>query len=508
MLDEAMVPDEPPGRVNSSKRPSPNPLGWLSHPGADALHLLGYLLLTPWLLAYLGASSYGVLAITASLLGYLGLLEMGLGPALTRQVAIADTDDQQIDVLINSTIALFAGLGVFGLLLIGLIAAALDDLFHVPPAVLPACTAWLLIKGLQFAIGLPVSALRAANDGLGNRATTRVIRSLGVIADVVAGFATIWLDLGLEGLAWLALVGAILAGMMQRHALRRIRPDLRLSPRLVRRDSVSALAGRGAFFAIDSAVVLLTHRTDELVIGSIITAGAVAVYAIIGQVARSLVATAVGLVAVLVPSLRALSVSNNIRDLRGHFARAMDGSLMVCSGACILLVAFGAEVFETWLGTDVPDGVVMVFGGIALATAPAVVAGRYLSGAGLHGRLLRISSLEGVANLLLSLLLIGQWGLVGVAAATLVAQVGTTTWFAPLQACRELAIEPRRFALIRVGKIAAVSSPATLLAAGMVIWQPANSPLRLGTQVLMCAAIHTVVCFATWMLTWGRHEGP
>ncbi len=475
---------------------------------SDGLQLIGYLLLTPFLLAYLGASSYGLLAITGSLLGYLGLLEMGLAPALAQRVARADQASAEIDVWINSTVALFAGLGIFGLMIVALIASTIGELFHLPPEVIPACTAWMLIKGLQFTIALPISALRAANLGTGHVATTRAIRSLGALADVTAGFAAIWLDLGLEGLAWLGLVTAILAGMMQRHALRRARPDLRLSPRLVRWSSVSEMAGRGAFFAIDSAVTLLTHRTDELVIGSVLTAGAVAIYAIIGHVARSVVGLAAGLVDVLVPSLRSLAQAGTQRHLRGHFARAMDGCLMVCAGACILLMAFGADLLGVWLGTRVPSGVVMVFGAIVLATAPAVVAGRYLIGAGLRGRLVRISVLEGLTNLALSLVLIGRWGLVGVALATLFAQVATTTWFGPLQACRELGIEPRRFAAVRVGKIAAVALPAAILATGMVVWQPAHSPLRLSTQALICAVIHVVVCFATWMLTWGRHEGP
>jgi O-antigen/teichoic acid export membrane protein len=442
------------------------------------------------------------------MLGYLSLLELGLAPALAQRIAGTDRDDAEVDIWINSTLALFAGLGVLGLLIMALIATAIGDLFHLPPAVVPACTAWLLIKGLQFMIGLPLSALRAANSGLGHVATTRAIRSLVVLADVAAGFAAIWLDLGLEGLAWLSLVAAILAGMMQRHALGRIRPGLRLDVRLVRGQAVSQLTGRGAFFAMDSAVVLLTHRTDEIVIGSVITAGAVAVYAIVGHVARSVVGLAAGLVDVLIPSLRSLAQSGTPRHLSGHFERAMEASLMVCAGACILLMAFGADLLAIWLGADVPRAVVVVFGAIVLATAPAVVAGRYLAGAGLRGRLVRISVLEGVMNLALSLLLIGRLGLVGVALATLLAQLATTTWFGPLQACRQLAIEPGRFALVRVGKVLAASLPAGLLAAGMVTWQPAHTPMRLGTQVFICLAIHTVVCFATWMLTWGRKPAP
>ena len=55
----------------------------------DIIGLAGFLLLTPRMIAHFGATQYGVLALAAGLTGYLGLLDLGIKPALTRMVGAA-----------------------------------------------------------------------------------------------------------------------------------------------------------------------------------------------------------------------------------------------------------------------------------------------------------------------------------------------------------------------------------------------------------------------------------
>ena len=505
-----MVTEQPqPDGMQGQRRKPGFVVGLLSFYASDVFHFAGYLLLTPFLLEYLGKPQYGLMAIAGSVLGYLGLLNLGLKPTLARYVAGAEAkgDRQRTLVLINSTLALFACLGFFGLAIAAAVASQVGGLFHLPPELVPACAAFLLIKGLQFTISLPLAAFEGGNYGLENIPTMNAIRGLTSLADVVAGFVVIWFDLGLEGLAWLMLISAALAGMMQRHALKVLLPDLRLSRRLVQWSAIKELAGYGIFFAIDSMIVMLVYKTDELVIGTMIAASAVATYAIVGQASRSLISVGSKIAQVLYPSLSALSAVGDKERLRLIFAKAMDGTLMVAWGLSTLFIAFGTDAIALWLGTEVPRGVVLAFGGVLATSAPVVVASKYLAASGLLGRLVGISVIEGVSNLLLSLALIGPFGLSGVAFATLLTQVTTTTWFNPRLACLDLGLSPGRFAARRFGKAAAVTAPAAILAALMVVYQPAQSPAMLGTEVAICAAVHVIVCFASWMFTWGRRPG-
>ena len=82
----------------------------------DLLAVGVFLVLTPLLLHHLGNARFGVLAIADSVLGYIGLLNLGLNPALTRFLAGSEaTGNRERTVSLLSTSAmLFGVLGVAG----------------------------------------------------------------------------------------------------------------------------------------------------------------------------------------------------------------------------------------------------------------------------------------------------------------------------------------------------------------------------------------------------------
>lgn len=71
-------------------------------------------LITPYLVAKLGLSRWGVLTIALSLIGTFGIFDFGLGRALTRAIAerISDGEDKESATL---TLTGILTLGVFGL---------------------------------------------------------------------------------------------------------------------------------------------------------------------------------------------------------------------------------------------------------------------------------------------------------------------------------------------------------------------------------------------------------
>lgn len=502
MVQAASKGDRQPG----TPRPWAKAVAAIVRDGGDIMGGLGYLLLTPLLLAYLGMAQYGLMAIVGALLGWLGLLELGVKPNLARLLrqALDGGQPERVNELLSSAVALLAGLGVGCLFGATLLAATAERAFQLPAAVAPACAAYVLVKGLQLTLSLPLSAFEAGNHGTGDRGSLGAIRALGAVMEVVAGLATIWLDLGLEGLAWLTLIGALATGMMQRHALLARLPDLRLSWRSVRRDPAREVAGAGAFVAINGATVLLVYQSDELVIGAVLGAGAVATYSIVGVTSRALIPLAAR-VARFLQAGGDPEIGDRAR-LGPRFARDMDGGLMVAGGLAALFMVFGADLLEGWLGTPVPQAVALALGGVVATSAPVVVATRHLTGPGMARRLLKSSLVEGAANLMLSLALIVPLGLSGVALATGLSQVATTTWYAPRLVCLELGLAPGAFARRRLATALAVTAPAATLATGMLLWQPARSPTMLATQIAICAAVHGIVCFVTWMLTWGRRR--
>src|SRR5687768_575630 len=80
--------------------------------------------LSPYVVAHLGATQYGVWSLIAGLVGYLGLLDLGIRQAVNRFVAAhrgagAHRDGSQI---VSAALQLFGFLGIAAIALAGLLA--------------------------------------------------------------------------------------------------------------------------------------------------------------------------------------------------------------------------------------------------------------------------------------------------------------------------------------------------------------------------------------------------
>ncbi len=470
---------------------------------SDALQFVVYLFLTPYLLHYLGKEQYGLLAVADSVLGYLGLLNIGLTPVLTRFVAASEAagDRRRTVALLSTTLALFIGLGTVGMLIAWGVAANIGPLFHLQAALVPACALFLGVKGLEFAVATPLQIFAAGNYGIQNITTMNGIRGLTGLIDAAGGFAIVRFDLGMKALAVLALFNAIVAGLLNRQSLRNALPGLKLALREASRPVARELLGYSAFFALDSVIVLIVFKTDEIVIAGAIGTAAVATYAIVGQASRAVMNGASRISSTLYPSYAALAQKADFAELRRIFRRAMDGTLYISAGFAVLFMAFVGQLVEFWLSLppgDVPRGIVWGLGGIILTAAPVSVASKYIAGVGLIRSVAAISILEGASNLALSLLLVGRIGLTGVALGTLVSQLLTTTWYNPGVALKHQGVSRAEFWAGRLVRVGTVTAPAALLAMGLLHTWPRPALWQLGVELAGCALLHATCAGLAW----------
>ncbi len=477
----------------------------------DACGLVGFVVLTPILLEYLGRAQYGLMAVAGAVLGYLGLLDLGLKPTLTRYVAAAEAvgDRARTAALISSTLVLFAGLGLVGLLLALVVSRFVGPLFDVDAALLPVCALFLALKGVQFAVALPLGTYESANYGTNDIARMNGIRSLGSLLELGGTLLVVWLDGGLPALAGMGIGITVVTGLLNRRVLRAALPGLRIRLALARAAIVRELFGYSFFFFLDSVIVLLVFKTGELVIGTLLGVSAVATYAILGQASRALMAAIFRISGTLYPSFSALAARGDQAELRRLFTRAMDGALLLATGTALLLGFFGTAVARRWLGVDdVEAGVLICFAGVILTHTPVSLASKYLAAAGLLPRLVVPSVLEGLGNLGLSIVLTGRFGVTGVAAATLVAQLLTTTWYNPRLACRSMGLPAGRFFLERGQRVALAGLPTLVLAAGLYwLVDPEKSLIRLILCLVASALVHTASAAFLWRRVHGRRTG-
>ena len=138
----------------------------LNSVSATALHtarLASAFIMSPIVVAALGNTIYGFWEVLLALVGYFGILDLGVGPAILRYIAVADGKDDRdgMSRILSTTTVMLAGIGVLAMaLMLGLAArpglvfrSLAGEIDHVPLAI--------VLTGLTLLVRFPGAAFDA-----------------------------------------------------------------------------------------------------------------------------------------------------------------------------------------------------------------------------------------------------------------------------------------------------------------------------------------------------------
>lgn len=442
MIDCASSPDRHRGLVLRGTL-----VGWAQYAVAVAVTLV----VTPFVLGHVGPASYGAWLLLTQVLGYSGLLDLGVTPALVRQVSEARgrSDQQALRVALGTalrfhTVAGAACLG-FGLALAGGLARC----FEIGDIQMGTARQTILIATVAAAIGFPGTALVGALRGFQR---VDLAASLGVTSHLVragATFVALELTLGLPGLAAAVLLGSLLVLVGGAILLKRV-SGLGLDLIFVGSSSaLRRLLSFGAFSLIGTAGWQLAYGSDVVLVSATLTAVDAAHFGLAVNVLTMVSAFVGAFTANLTPLA-------SLYEARGQTERAQETYLLGTRFAAVLslpqlaiLYMEGRSLLVLWLGPSVGTPAGQILELLVLAHVPVLInaAGMPLAlGLGLQraGAALMVS--EGLTKVLLALLLVGSWGTKGVVIATLAAGLLHQGLAWPWTMCRNLRISLRRFA--------------------------------------------------------------
>jgi O-antigen/teichoic acid export membrane protein len=92
--------------------------------------------LTLFVIRHLGKTGYGIWTLVGSFIGYYGLLDLGVGSAITRYVAryAGQSDEKSLNETASTGMAMFCGTGALAVVVSFFAAAPLARFFKVDPS--------------------------------------------------------------------------------------------------------------------------------------------------------------------------------------------------------------------------------------------------------------------------------------------------------------------------------------------------------------------------------------
>jgi O-antigen/teichoic acid export membrane protein len=392
--------------------------------------------LAPFILHRLGDVAYGVWALAVSVVGYLGLLDLGMQSSVLRFVSKGHTKGNHQDAsdVISAALWVRLQLSVLALLLSAALSAAFPFLFKIPAAIASDARIAILLIGLTTAITLSVGVVAGVLSAL-NRydlqnylgLTQTAIRVIGVVTVLRTGH-------GIVAIAVCELVATIVGQILLAWIARRLYPELKIRLAKPKRETLRQIWVYSSYAFLTTIAVQLVYQADNLVVGAFISAAAVTYYAIANNLCRfaNQIISSIG--GTFVPAASTYEAAGDTAGLLALYRNGTRTTIMVSLPILVTLAIRGRTFVSLWMGPQYghSSGILLfilcssLFFAFANRTASSIA-----FGVEKHKTAALWAVGEGIANLALSITLVHWYGIYGVALGTTIPSLVVHLFFWP-----------------------------------------------------------------------------
>lgn len=389
-----------------------------------------FLVLIPFVVHTVGAEGWGLWSLIWAVVSLFALIDLGFSTSVVKYVADArgKKDSERLRRVVCTLFWVFVGQATVLAVVSSTLFRNFDRIFELPPHLRPTAEVVFLIVASGFLLKLPLAMFRGVLMGdqklwLSNAyhigANAMYFLAVLLVLPHAPSLATF---------AWLNWIVTLLpAALVTVHCALTMRRELSVAPRDFDARILREIWGFSFYLMLIQLAALVGSRVDTFVVKSALPLTAVAVYAIALRVSDEARTFSLQITRTLTPIVAELhSAGAEERLIRVWLA----GTRFAVAFATPLLIGcavLAEPLIAAWMGPEFA-GTVVPLQVLLCASMASLVHGNSQSQLSMRGdqRFLALAMILGqVMNLGLSLGLVVDFGLVGVAAATLVGPLAT-----------------------------------------------------------------------------------
>jgi O-antigen/teichoic acid export membrane protein len=466
-----------------------------------ALTMAATYFMTPFIIRTLGQDGYGTWTLITAMTGYMSLLALGVPMASVRYLAqdVAERDVERMNRTIGTCVGLYLMIGAAALVIGAGLAVSFTVFFDVPAALYAQAVAAFALMVLQVSAGfiglLPEGIMFAHHDFVARN----LVRIAGVFLRLCLTIAALTIAGSLLALAAVQLACLAFDFTASWLLVRRRYPGVRFSLGDFDRSVLRRIFSFSLYVLLLSAGARLTFETDALVIGAMQGVDAIPFYVVANSLIVYVMDFVIAIAAVVSPMATTLSTSGASDQLKDMFLRWSKVALSLTVMVGLFLIVLGPKFIGVWIDASFegPSGLVLQILMISSLVFLPIrgVAIPILMGIGKPRTPTIAFLITGVVNVILSVLLIGPFGIAGVALGTAIPNVGfaIAMW---IVTCRELGVAPATYLKYVVPRVAIGALPILL----MLQWSEAVFDVRTLTGLVAAGSAMVVLFAVTWVM--------
>ena len=411
---------------------------------ALGINVIVGIFISPFILHRLGDAAFGIWVLIFSVTGYYGLFDLGIRSSIIRYVSkyTATDDREKLAQFINTALFTYTGIGFVCMVVTALLSSSVEHFFKIPPEMHSQTRLLLLMVGASVSLGFPLGVFGGMLEGLQRfyvlnwtSIGATLVRAVLIVYFLNRGYGLLTVALVTVGLP---IFSSILRGII----VFRVCP-VPLGLKHVDRASFRHMANYGGTTFLVLVASRLRFRTDELVLGTMMSTVAVTWFNIGARIVDYAQEFVSSLAQVFVPMSSQSEATGNLDRVRKIYIAGNRACAFLILPITAILILFGKHIIRIWVGAryvphSYPVLVVMIIP-FALMLAQAAST-RVLFGLGKHQTMATITVIEGIANLILSIALVRPLGIVGDALGTAIPLGFTCLVFLPRHMKKQIGV--------------------------------------------------------------------
>ena len=393
---------------------------WLSHAICIGIGIF----LMPYVLAVVGDEAYGTWLMIHAVAGYGGFLYLGFGQSICRYVADYYERERwdEINQVVNVMFFVYLGMGALGFLIAASIAWLAPNLNDWGGQSTTEIQLVILILGLEFFLGMATSVFGGVLIGIERFDLERGLQCIAGISRLILTVILLSQRSSLLTLSLIYLTVTLIEHVGHLILAFRNLPSLSIGWRHFRLSTLKEFAAFSSYAWLNMVSAQLIEYTDTIIIGCVLGAKATIPYHIAQRLCKFISTPILQIGEVLLPRAGVLNATSHNSELQRLVTRGVGVSVLLITAFFIGGSFFGSMLITIWIGPGYPQShilLILLLGAQIIAT-PISVVRSVLFGMGHVKRQSILYIIEAVSNVVLSLILIGPFGLLGVAMGTII----------------------------------------------------------------------------------------
>lgn len=417
-------------------RPRDVMLNALSGYGGNVVDIGLFLFLLPFIIDTVGTEDFGLWSLVWAVVSVLAMMDLGFSQSVVKFVADArgrDDDGRQRTVVCTLFWVFFAQM-VAIFVLLGLSFAFFDHLFDVPAHKVETARQVLLIVGGGFAVGVPFGMFRGVLTGHQRQWVPNVykIGATMTYAALVFIVLRVWPDLlTLAVLNLVVTAGPLVATAI--HAKATL-TNLSLAPRHFDRAILKEVWSHSFYFMLINVAALIYTRVDTFIVQAALDLTAVAFYALAMRVSDQVQNLCLHVARTLTPVVAQLHGAQDEERLHRVWLKGTKFAVALAAPLVLGCAALARPLVVHWTSDEFLASVPVLQVLLVAVMINVIHSNSHilLSMRGRQRYLALVLLGSQVVNAALSIVLVGEFGILGVAAATLATtipfQFGLVQW--------------------------------------------------------------------------------